>query len=414
MLSPRNKERIQATRLVCFVSLGVCTRSFQTRMKTVATALLSTLLLLSSPSWSENKYVIGMGAGWQNYSSAREFRNDDILGIHFGYRLNQRWGINSLYTTSDTVDAPNLDIQTTRVHVAGLYHLRPYRLIQPYFGSGLGQTIFKSEQNTDSQTVVNVSAGLYVAPTGWAWPIRIAYNSFYSTENDLIDNTFMISFSHFFGPELKSKSVTPPPAPELSALPTEVSVEVHPLAQSLPPEGFIASEKSATDSVLLATPSASTDASGFTVQLSEDCIPPSCTAPGIQNQAGSVEEQSMAIPSIDIRFSVDSTEVLRQSKEAIETLAKYLKQNPHQQIIFAGHSDAQGSRAYNKSLSINRAIRIRDILVYQYSLDRLRIKVLGFGEDRPVADNSSESGRAENRRVEIQLPASVAGTREPF
>ena len=71
-------------------------------------------------------------------------------------------------------------------------------------------------------------------------------------------------------------------------------------------------------------------------------------------------------------------------------------------IVVEGHTDSSGSDDANRALSLQRATAVRDALVAN-GVSAERISVEGFGETRPIADNSSQAGRANNRRVEIVL-----------
>ena len=77
-----------------------------------------------------------------------------------------------------------------------------------------------------------------------------------------------------------------------------------------------------------------------------------------------------------------------------------IKGNPDANITVEGHTDSQGQRQYNMDLSQKRADAVRDQLVAR-GVAADRIKTVGVGPDRPVADNKSPEGRANNRRVEI-------------
>lgn len=72
-------------------------------------------------------------------------------------------------------------------------------------------------------------------------------------------------------------------------------------------------------------------------------------------------------------------------------------------IRIEGHTDSQGSPSSNRTLSQRRAIAIRDYLLSRLPISSSRVEVMGFGEDRPIARNDTEEGRARNRRIEIIL-----------
>jgi outer membrane protein OmpA-like peptidoglycan-associated protein len=77
-----------------------------------------------------------------------------------------------------------------------------------------------------------------------------------------------------------------------------------------------------------------------------------------------------------------------------------IKGNPDSNITVEGHTDSQGQRQYNMDLGEKRAKAVRDQLVSR-GVAADRIKAVGVGPDRPVADNKTAEGRANNRRVEI-------------
>ena len=67
------------------------------------------------------------------------------------------------------------------------------------------------------------------------------------------------------------------------------------------------------------------------------------------------------------------------------------------------YTDSMGADAYNQSLSERRANAVRDYLVTNYGVDATRIDTVGYGEAKPVADNNSDDGRAQNRRIEFVI-----------
>ena len=80
----------------------------------------------------------------------------------------------------------------------------------------------------------------------------------------------------------------------------------------------------------------------------------------------------------------------------------YLKQEKNINIEIAGHTDNIGEEAYNQKLSNERALSVKSFLV-QKGIDSKRIKCVGYGEQQPIADNSTEFGREKNRRIEIRI-----------
>jgi outer membrane protein OmpA-like peptidoglycan-associated protein len=108
---------------------------------------------------------------------------------------------------------------------------------------------------------------------------------------------------------------------------------------------------------------------------------------------------------LDVKFDFDRAEVRQDSMADIQDLADFMKQYGQTSTVVEGHTDSVGTDAYNQRLSERRANAVRDVLVNQHGLDSSRVDAVGYGESRPVADNSTEEGRAINRRVEAEVEA---------
>ncbi|NQD93564.1 OmpA family protein [Pseudomonas sp. CrR25] len=108
---------------------------------------------------------------------------------------------------------------------------------------------------------------------------------------------------------------------------------------------------------------------------------------------------------LDVKFDFDKSVVKEGSQADIKSLADFMKQYPQTTTTVEGHTDSVGSDAYNQGLSERRANAVRDVLVNQHGIESSRVSSVGFGESRPVADNTSDSGRAINRRVEAEVEA---------
>ena len=104
----------------------------------------------------------------------------------------------------------------------------------------------------------------------------------------------------------------------------------------------------------------------------------------------------------NITFGVDSAAVQPQFNETLISVALVLKKFNKTIIDVYGHTDSTGSDAYNKELSQRRAVSVATIIANQ-GVDQRRFFIEGRGESDPIASNATESGRAQNRRVEIQL-----------
>jgi outer membrane protein OmpA-like peptidoglycan-associated protein len=101
-----------------------------------------------------------------------------------------------------------------------------------------------------------------------------------------------------------------------------------------------------------------------------------------------------------VLFASGQSELLPAAMASLDNVVTALKANPDRSVTVEGHTDSQGARAFNMDLSQRRADSVRSFLVSR-GIPSEVIRGVGIGPDRPVADNKTAEGRANNRRVEI-------------
>ncbi|AKL97408.1 OmpA family protein [Endomicrobium proavitum] len=109
----------------------------------------------------------------------------------------------------------------------------------------------------------------------------------------------------------------------------------------------------------------------------------------------------------DILFSVNSAELSSAAQKTLTDLNTVLKKYPQNIIVVEGNTDNTGSAATNKTLSEKRAKAVYDFLLGT-GLKTYKISYIGYGLTNPIADNSTEEGRAKNRRVNLDITANTA------
>lgn len=114
--------------------------------------------------------------------------------------------------------------------------------------------------------------------------------------------------------------------------------------------------------------------------------------------AKSIADSGKAV--VHINFAVDQAKIESSSLPVIEQITAMLKQNSSLKLSIEGHTDQSGHTAHNKKLSEQRAEAVRAALVAK-GIEASRLSSKGFGAEKPVADNQTETGKAENRRVEL-------------
>jgi outer membrane protein OmpA-like peptidoglycan-associated protein len=120
------------------------------------------------------------------------------------------------------------------------------------------------------------------------------------------------------------------------------------------------------------------------------------------------EPRGMVITlSGSVLFASAKSDLLPDAQAKLSDVANVLaKESPDSKIVVEGHTDSQGGASFNQELSQRRAESVRAYLV-SHGVASDRVTAQGFGPGRPIADNASAEGRANNRRVEIVVsPAS--------
>ena len=102
-----------------------------------------------------------------------------------------------------------------------------------------------------------------------------------------------------------------------------------------------------------------------------------------------------------ILFDTGKATIKPESETTLATIADVLTKERAMKIEIQGHTDNVGNKAGNQRLSAARAAAVKTYLVQTHSIAADRLTTAGFADDKPVADNTSDAGRAKNRRVEL-------------
>lgn len=122
---------------------------------------------------------------------------------------------------------------------------------------------------------------------------------------------------------------------------------------------------------------------------------------GVEVSRTADNQLKLNIPN-DISFDLNSAAIRPSMRSVLDPFAVNLRGDTQARINIVGHTDSSGSEAVNNPLSVERAQSVRDYLVSR-GVPPEHVQTAGRGEREPVADNTTEAGRARNRRVEIFL-----------
>jgi len=108
-------------------------------------------------------------------------------------------------------------------------------------------------------------------------------------------------------------------------------------------------------------------------------------------------------------FGYDSDQLTAEARDNLRKFAASLKKYPNTRTLIVGHTDSDGTAAYNMDLSDRRSYSAANFVCGE-GVDRARVTTTGRGEAEPIATNSSDDGRRQNRRVEIAIFANSGGS----
>lgn len=122
---------------------------------------------------------------------------------------------------------------------------------------------------------------------------------------------------------------------------------------------------------------------------------------GVQVQKAQDGSVHLIMPG-NITFDTDKDNIKESFKPVLDSVAKVINEFDKTQVQVIGHTDNTGTPAYNQTLSQKRAKMVADYLNLR-NVNSARLSVIGAGQNQPITSNATESGREQNRRVEISL-----------
>ena len=117
-----------------------------------------------------------------------------------------------------------------------------------------------------------------------------------------------------------------------------------------------------------------------------------------------------AVVETTVHFGFDKADLSKKAKDALDKLAAEIPNTKG--YIIAGNTDSTGPADYNYQLSQRRARAVIQYLATEHQVPAHKIYLIGLGKDKPVAENKTSKGRAENRRVDVKLMTNVVGSQQ--
>jgi outer membrane protein OmpA-like peptidoglycan-associated protein len=368
---------------------------------------LSILALVAAPqlAMADDKMELGVFAGahfWNdnNELGVRDGAANDRLdpSLTFGVRLSRRLAgfltaEGELAISPASTHTNNVDVVALGYRLQALVHPTPRGRLQPFVLIGFGGSTSASADTTviknDTDLVGQVGVGLkYKA--GESWGLRFDARAILPPSNEdsgiTYDGELLLGVYKTFGAKPK-----PAPAPA----PTETPPPAEPKPETCPP-----CEQAATP------PDPDPDRDGF-VGAGDACPDKPETVNNYQDTDGCPDEVPAQVKQFTgvisgVEFATGSDGLAPGSTTVLDGAVTALRDHPTLRVEISGHSDTSGDAAKNRELSRRRAEAVKTYLVSK-GIAANRLEAVGFGPDKPIADNATPEGRAKNRRVEFRI-----------
>lgn len=306
-------------------------------------AVLLASSLTGNVSASEGLYLGGSVTGYY-LDSERFVRGGEeayVAGVNLGYRFMDSWALEAGYGTEiggNAIDTIRLD---------ALYFLNENtKGWQPYIVAGVAHYELNdsdytfSEVNQEYTEQLSLGLGLSkMLDSQWEFRSDVRALHKVSDSQDGVDDLAVnLALNYYFNPPKPVVAVEPTPEPIVIAPPPPPAPEAEPEVRTI------------------------------TVRL-------------------------------NVEFEFDKAVVRAIYGDELEAIANAMKAHDDIDLVLEGHTDSMGPDEYNQNLSERRVTAVEAKLAEMYGIDPERVSTVGYGEARPIADNSSKEGRARNRRV---------------
>lgn len=327
---------------------------------TLALAIGAAGFAAQSATADEGRFYLVPGVQWMDFDSARQ--SDDETG----YNVGVGYGLTDKLSTELTYSRINMST------LAGRDRLRAYRLdlvynldtsvgkLSPFFVGGIGDTKF----DTNKDTTLNLGAGLrhrFNDRVEW----RASARTFYGFDDGTYDFGIDTGLVFHLGAA---------PAPRVDATPAPAPIA---------------------------------DSDGDGVPDDRDACPDTPRNYAVDERGCPIMLDEVARITLSVQFDFDQAVVKPEYFEDIRRVADFLAANDDVVATLEGHTDSTGTDEYNQQLSDRRAAAVRQVLIDRFGVSPARISSVGYGESRPVTSNATSEGRAQNRRVESAMTATL-------
>jgi len=321
------------------------------------------------------EYIGNITIGGAAYFADSDRGIDDDIGFFFGGEmpLANRWSLDgNAYIIDSDVKFVSGDANVNFYRLGLNYHLNMLNDWQPYVGFGFGSL------DVDKTGSVNdMDEGTFDVGFGMKrfindrWMLRGDFKFVNGFDSHVWDEAVSVGVSYAFGrrstPAARPVAATPTPAPAV----------------------------------------AERDSDGDGVVDSRDKCPDTPRNLAVDADGCPILDINQRRQELLVNFDFDRSEVKPQYDAEIAEFAEFMQTYGNTNAVIEGHTDSVGTEEYNQGLSERRANAVRNELVNEHNIPAGRVSTVGYGESRPVDTNSTDAGRANNRRIEAVISVEI-------
>lgn len=348
---------------------------------------------------------VELGLGIAHFSFGDNIGLEDDVGwkANLGYRFNGPIGIeiNRAEVGAELTVIPR-EVDVSHTFFDALYHFNSGGNIEPYIALGFGEAEADLGPVTVDDTTIDAGVGIkfYLSDNAILRP-----DIHYADVDEFGDDHIMTSltFAYLFGGSSSRKApVTPKPiaAPPIADADNDGVPDTSDACASTPAD-------------------VSVDVSGCPLDSDSDGVydyMDNCedTAQKLKVDANGCPMALTETVSIDLEVNFDSNSDIVKAEylPEIRRVADFLEQYENTVAVIEGHTDTSGSAQYNKTLSQKRADAVARVLVEQLGVETGKVTAIGYGEEQPIADESTREGMLANRRVVAKISTQVESLQE--
>jgi OmpA-OmpF porin, OOP family len=350
-------------------------------------------------------------------------------GLALGYNFGAHWGAEGVFTfTSAGPKAGGSNVDVTTAHLDLLYHFRPKQRLVPYLSLGFGGLELKANGAKDGDLLAGYGVGLkYFLSEGVALRLDlkhlfdINFNDPSTVPNyySMLAATAGVSFQ--FGGKKMAQLIIDSDADGIVDVvdhcpdtPAGVNVDEAGCPLQKTPEKIADRDQDGVADNLDLCPDTATgvavDGTGCPVVTdkdhdgvmdAQDACPDTPAKTVVDARGCPVVVLPEPAMTFDLEYLPNAIEVSSAFAVEMQRMMDFVKAHPGRRFVIEGHTDSVGNDADNLKLSLQRAEKIKAYLVEKMGVPASLLEARGFGESNPVADNNTQDGRRQNRRVVI-------------